>query len=86
MNPLIYNSLIEIMRQEVEKDKEEANKVELFKIELDMWVEIKIGGTWVIGQIFDIDETGRIVWVETHNDTYKINRVAESRKIRQFKG
>jgi len=75
----IINDIISDMRSK------EAKKPKLFKVELNMWIEINVNNQWVIGQIIDISSDGRKVWVETHEDIYKIDRVSESNKITQLK-
>lgn len=85
MNPKVMRDLgyDEVSIRVYSKEgKKETEKYELFKIELGMWVELLIGGTWVIGQIMDINASGRTLWVETHEDVYEINRIAEHRRIR----
>jgi hypothetical protein len=51
---------------------------ELFIIKLGMWIEIKVDKIWVIGKIFDISDNGKIVWVETHIDTYSVRRLGDN--------
>lgn len=54
----------------------------LFYIELHMWVELKVGSNWVLGEIIDISNDGKKVWIETHEDCYEVNRLSNDiRKI-----
>jgi hypothetical protein len=66
---------------ETVRNKKEAKKLNMFKIELGMWVEVTVNKIWVVGQIIDISADGRRVWIETHEDIYKVDRVAESERI-----
>jgi hypothetical protein len=55
----------------------------LFKVELGMWVEIKLDFNWILGNIVDISKDGKTLHIETHEDTYKINRLTEAEIIRK---
>ena len=55
---------------------------EYFKIKPKMWVEVKRGWSWVVGQIVSITEDGKRVEVETHEDIYEVSR-SEIRQIEE---
>jgi ribosomal protein L21 len=38
-------------------------------------VAYNVGDEFVIGQVVDISSNGRKVWVETHEDTYCVDRL-----------
>lgn len=50
--------------------------LKLFKIVIGQWLEAKIDRDWVIGQVVDMTRDGRVIWVETHEDTFEFNRFA----------